>query len=121
MKIKSESAIDARRIRNTSPLKPLIEAHPTLFGSNEVEDLSMVLFFLHEKLKGEASFYYPAIQIMNTSELPYRWSDEEVGEFQDRVIISYVQLYKAQFYKDLATSLLDLIFRSLRLTLRWCF
>jgi len=36
-----------------TPLKRVIDEHPELFDDNEVDDMSLILFFLYEKMKGE--------------------------------------------------------------------
>jgi hypothetical protein len=56
----------------------ILDRHPELFDNSEVDDLSLVLFFFYEKLKGEKSEWWPSLQITNLSELPYRWEESEI-------------------------------------------
>ena len=82
-----------RAIFKKSEIGFMLERHPELFNDCDIDDMAIVLFYFHEKLKGDKSKFWPSIQITNLSELPYRWSEEEISEFQDIVMINYIKLF----------------------------
>jgi hypothetical protein len=40
----------------------------------------LAAFVLHELLKGEDSFWYPYMEIINFSDIPMLWTEDEVDE-----------------------------------------
>lgn len=67
-----------------SSIGPLIAKHPELYKHHyDAEYLLLGTYLMHELLKGEASFWHPYFEIVNFSDLPMLWSDDEVNELQD--------------------------------------
>ena len=52
---------------------------------------------MHEQMKGEESFFYPYFQIVNRSDLPFLWEPNDIKEFQDAVLQSNIEFYRAEF------------------------
>jgi len=48
-------------------------------------------------LKGEESFWYPFFQVINLSDLPMHWSNDELTEFQDAVLKQNIINYREEF------------------------
>lgn len=86
-----EKAVINRTYIKTTAIGPLFEKHPEIFDKIVEDDMSLIIFYFHEYLKGEKSFWYPMIAITNLSDLPFMWSQEEINEFQDKVIIDYIK------------------------------
>jgi hypothetical protein len=62
----------------------IILKHPEIFKSHhDSEYLTLGLFIMHEILKGEESFWYPYLEIINFSDLPMLWTKHEIEELQD--------------------------------------
>ena len=62
-----------------SPLGSIIPHHPEIFKQHyDAEYLIMISFVLYELCKGPQSFWHPYFEIVNTSDLPMLWEDEEV-------------------------------------------
>jgi len=55
---------------------------------------------LFELLKGEKSFFHPYFQVISDTDLPMTWSDEELREFQDAVLLTTIQNYKKEFEEE---------------------
>lgn len=68
-----------------------MEKHPEIFNKHVEDDMALIIWYLYEYLKGEKSEWYPSISITNLSELPFTWSDEEIEEFQDKIMIGYIK------------------------------
>lgn len=67
-----------------SPIAHIVQKHPEVFKQHyDSEYLMLASFILHEILKGEESFWHPYLEIINISDLPMLWSEEEVEELQD--------------------------------------
>jgi hypothetical protein len=67
-------------VRN-SKIGDLILKHPEIFKDHyDAEYLLLIVFLWHEMLKGEESFWHRYFEIINISELPMIWSDEEIEE-----------------------------------------
>lgn len=58
-----------------------MDKHPEIFNKFSEDDMSLIIFYFHEKLMGEKSPFFPMINITNLSELPAFWSPEEIAEF----------------------------------------
>jgi hypothetical protein len=43
----------------------------------------LATFILHELLKGEESFWFPYLEIINFSDIPMLWTADEIDELQD--------------------------------------
>lgn len=56
-----ERAVINRRYIKTTALGPLMDKHPEIFDKIVEDDFSLIIFYFHEKLKGEKSFWYPII------------------------------------------------------------
>ena len=74
-----------------SEIGPLMAKHPEIFDKHQEDDMSLVIYTFFEKLKGEKSFWSPAFNIINCSDLPAFWDDEAIDEFQDKVMIRYIK------------------------------
>ena len=48
-------------------------------------------------MKGKNSFFHPYFEIVNRSDLPFMWERSELKEFQDAVLISNIDNYRAEF------------------------
>lgn len=66
-----EQIVINRTLVKASALGPLIEKHPEIFDKIVEDDFSLIIFYFHEKLKGEKSFYFPMINITNLSDIPF--------------------------------------------------
>eukprot|EP00347_Sterkiella_histriomuscorum_P010279 403376910 len=87
-------------VRN-SKIAPLLSKHPEIFKHHQdAEYLVIIAFVWHELMKGEASFWYPYFQIINLSDLPMLWSDQEIQEFQDQVLQKDIQDYKVEYENE---------------------
>lgn len=64
-----------------SEIGPLIDQHPEIFNKHKEDDMSLVLYIFHEKLKGEKSFWLPYLNIINLSDLPAFWDEKMKQEF----------------------------------------
>lgn len=53
--------------------------------------MGLIMFYFSEKLKGEASQFLPMLAITNLSDLPAFWKEEEILEFQDKVMLDYIK------------------------------
>lgn len=55
-----------------------------MFTEDEDADYMVLsIFLLYEYLKGDKSFWFPYINIMNEADLAAYWSDQELEELQD--------------------------------------
>ena len=81
--IPRELLINRETIKIRSPeIDRIFTKHPELFKShNDAEHLQLILYVMHEQLKGKDSFYYPYFSIVNRSDLPFLWEAYEVKEF----------------------------------------
>ena len=70
-------------IRKRSPeISELFDKHPEIFKTHyDAEYLKIIVYLWHEKAKGEQSFWKPFLDIINFTDLPFLWTDEEIGEF----------------------------------------
>ena len=60
----------------------IYDKHPDVFTRHfDAEYLVLILYVMHEQIKGEASFYHPYFEIVNTSDLPFLWTSNENKEF----------------------------------------
>ena len=74
-----------------SEIGHLLDKHPDVFNKHHEVDLAVVIYAFHERLKGDKSFWKPYYDIINISDMPAFWSDEEIINFQDKVMIEYVK------------------------------
>lgn len=59
----------------------MLQKHPEIFKEHyDAEYLVLIIFMFHEMLKGEDSFWHPYFEIINISDLPMLWTDEEIDE-----------------------------------------
>lgn len=86
-----EKIVINRTFVKNGELGPLIKKHPEIFDKMVEDDMSIIIFYFHEYLKGEKSFWYPMLAITNLSDLPFLWSQDEIDQFQDKVIIDYIK------------------------------
>ena len=78
-----ELLINEANIRKRSPeMATLYDKHPEIFKRHyDAEYLALIVFLWHEKAKGEASFWKPYLDIINFTDMPFLWNDEELNEF----------------------------------------
>lgn len=75
----------------TPELNTIFGRHPALFKRHqEAEYFRMILFLWYERVKGEKSFWKPYLDIINFTDLPCLWSNEELALLQDVVLISNI-------------------------------
>ena len=81
-----------QNIRERGPeLNTLYERHPKVFKHHyDNEYIRMIIFLWHELCKGEGSFWKPYLDIINFTDLPCLWSDEELQLLQDAVLIANI-------------------------------
>ena len=93
--IPQELLINRDNIRIRSPhIEKLFIDHPEVFIEHiDAEYLQLILFIMHEQIKGKDSFFYPYLQIVNRSDLPFLWEEGEIKEFQDAVLQSNIEFY----------------------------
>jgi hypothetical protein len=72
--------INEPNIRKRSPeMCVLYDNHPEIFKKHyDAEFLILIVFLWFEKAKGEASFWKPYLDIINFTDLPFLWSDEDI-------------------------------------------
>lgn len=64
-----------------SDVAHIVLKHPEIFKSHhDSEYLTLGLFIMNEICKGEASFWFPYLEIINFSDLPMIWTKHEVEE-----------------------------------------
>ena len=97
--IPQELLINKETIKLRSPeIDRIFAKHPELFKyHNNAEHLQLILYVMHEQLKGKESFFYPYFQIVNRSDLPFLWESGQVKEFQDAVLQNNIEIYRAEF------------------------
>lgn len=74
------------KLAAASELKPIFDQHPEVFSDShyEYEDMVLTAYLLHERAKGEASFWYPFLRVLPSEvEVLYDWSSEDIEELQD--------------------------------------
>jgi hypothetical protein len=89
-------------IRKRSPtLAKVFDDHPELFKRHrEAEYNLLIIFVMHEISKGVDSFYHAYLEIISRPDLPMMWSDQELDEFQDAVVIKTIKSYREEFEDD---------------------
>ena len=79
----------------------LFDRHPEIFKTHyDAEYLRIIVFIWSERCKGEASFWKPYLDIINSTDLPFLWTDEEINEFQDAVLIARIKQYREDFEEE---------------------
>ena len=64
-----------------SEVAHIVQKHPEVFKQHyDSEYLMLATFVLHEILKGEDSFWFPYLEIINFSDIPMLWSEDEIDE-----------------------------------------
>jgi hypothetical protein len=67
-----------------SPISHIVQKHPKVFKQHyDSEYLMLASFVFHEFLKGEESFWHDYFEIINFSDIPLLWTEDEVDELQD--------------------------------------
>jgi hypothetical protein len=58
-------------------MKVIIEENPSIFSKKhpDVDQLTLTAFLLYHYLKGESSFWFPYINVMNKSDLIGFWPE----------------------------------------------
>lgn len=78
------SIIITPQLAKDSALKPIFKAFPKIFDNSSISlDYILWVFLMNEKLKGQSSFYYPYLSIINEPEILSDWSPDEKSELQD--------------------------------------
>jgi hypothetical protein len=81
-------------IVETSELREVILQHPELFSRQHPwhEDLRLIAYLLHEKAKGERSFWAPFFAVLpQDCDSVLAWSDAELAELQDDYLVRDIQ------------------------------
>ena len=78
--------ITTPRCKACPELAIIYEKHETFFAVDE--DRVLVLFIMHEMLKGKESFWHPYFSILPQPESIIRWSDAELMELQNGRLVS---------------------------------
>ena len=75
--------INEHNIRKRNPeMGALYDKHPEIFKKHhDAEYLRLIIFIWHERCKGEDSFWKPFIDLINFTDLPFLWTDDELAEF----------------------------------------
>lgn len=76
-----ESLCVSRKTIFKTELGPLLTRHPEIFDKHKELDLAIIVWAFHERLKGKDSFWYPAFDIINISNLPAFWEENDILEF----------------------------------------
>ena len=86
--IPHELLINEHTIRARSPdVAKVYDKHPEVFKEHfDAEYLVLILYVMHEQMKGEASFFHPYFEIVNDTDLPMLWDFSQIKEFQDAVL-----------------------------------
>jgi hypothetical protein len=58
----------------------------------------MCLYFMHQRIIGEASWLHSSIVTATPPDLPLGWSDDEINFLQDRLTIDLVHRMKAYLH-----------------------
>lgn len=81
-----------------SPIAHIVLKHPEVFKQHyDSEYLMLASFILHEFLKGEDSFWYPYLEIINFSDIPMLWNADEIEELQDQILKKDIKHYRDEF------------------------
>ena len=83
--VPNKCIISLKRIRAEPELAKIIEENDFLYGKKhpDVDQLTLCTFLMYHYLKGEDSFWWPYIQVMNTSDLCSHWPKEELDLIKD--------------------------------------
>ena len=80
---------------------PVYEAHPEIFRDHfDNEYLLMIVFVMHHMLIGEKSFWHPFWQIVNMSDMPMRWEEDEIDELQDAHLQKEVRTFRDEYFEE---------------------
>ncbi|CAD8159884.1 unnamed protein product [Paramecium pentaurelia] len=83
-----------------SILNTVYNNHPEMFDeeeNNEAEFNILTFYMFNEKKKGELSFYYPYIQAIQTNNTLLAWSNDDLKNIEDPIILEEFQLIKQDF------------------------
>ena len=78
-----EIMINEQNARRRCPeIGKLFDDHPEVFKRHyDAEYMRLIIYVWHEQLKGEASFWHPFFEVVNYSDIPMLWEEEELIEF----------------------------------------
>ena len=61
--------------------------NPAIFKDHyDAVYLHLIIYIWHEQLKGDKSFWEPYFETINTCDMPFMWTSEEIDEFQDNLL-----------------------------------
>lgn len=81
-----------------SPINFIINNHPEVYKKHyDAEYLMLATFVFYEVLKGEKSFWHPYFQIINFSDIPMLWKEDEMNELQDAILKKDIIHYRKEF------------------------
>lgn len=84
-----------------SEIGPIILKHPEIFKNHyDAEYLVLIVYFFYEMLKGEKSFWFPYFDVINISDIPMVWNEDEIDELQDAVLKRDVDIYRSEFEEE---------------------
>lgn len=81
-----------------SEINCIIQKHPEIYKAHyDAEYLILATFIFYERLKGEKSFWHPYFQIINFSDIPMLWNEDEIDELQDQILKKDIIHYRKEF------------------------
>lgn len=83
---------------NDAALVDFFKDNGKVFGKKHPDHEFLILasFLTYHTLRGEDSFWYPYLQVMNVSDLPSSWPDEDIAQFKDIELVESCILYRAE-------------------------
>lgn len=89
------------RARASPVVGKILKSHEDTFVKHPDSDqLSLAMFLLYEYLKGEQSFWWPYMQVMNESDLTCFWSDEELDLLRDVELKHEALVYREEVLEE---------------------
>lgn len=91
--VPSEMMINKHTIEAREPplYQDVILKNPEVFRDHEdSEYLVLVVYVFLEMIKKESSFWHDYFQVVESCDMPMLWSDSELAEFQDSVLVQTV-------------------------------
>jgi len=88
------------RKRNYEVAK-VFDAHPEFFKTHkDAEYNTLIIYVMYEMSLGDKSFWHPYFEIISQPDLPMMWTDEELNELQDAVLIRQIKQYREEFEEE---------------------
>ena len=90
VKVPYKCIISVSKIKEHKFLKEILEENPELFDEDEQSDadqLTLFLFLLYERQRGNVSFWKPYLDAMPDVEFFCHWDSEIIKETQDVAVL----------------------------------